>query len=324
MRLQNDITTLGTVEAVAVGGGSDVFSASKMGAGTNITREQIQNFGSIKRDLQDYARLDPRVVQTDKTRGELSVLGQNSRYNSVTIDGVSVNDTFGLEGNNLPTERQPISIDAIDEVQVNVTNYDVAQPRYSGANINAVTKSGTNDFHGSATYVFRDSDMVGDLDGAKFQGFQDEKTYGGTFGGPLVKDKLFFFLSYEKFARTAPGASNGPAGSGAAIGGEPRHARHPFALAKLRARFPDQVQYAVPLVALEDLERPVGRAVVRRNDEVHPRAEVVRDVRVDHVGLVLHEQGESQLHAPSLDWRRCRARATAPSSRGRLRRGRRA
>jgi hypothetical protein len=216
-RLQNDITTLGTVEAVAVGGGSDIFSASKMGAGTNVTHEQIENFGSIKRDLQDYARLDPRVSQTDKTRGEMSVLGQNSRYNSVTIDGVSVNDSFGLEGNNLPTERQPISIDAIDEVQVNVTNYDVAQPRYSGANINAVTKSGTNEFHGSATYVFRDSDMVGDLNGAPFRGFQDEKTYGATFGGPLLKDKLFFFLSYEKFIRTAPGASNGPAGSGAAV-----------------------------------------------------------------------------------------------------------
>ena len=117
----------------------------------------------------------------------------------------------------MPTEKQPISIDAIDEVQVNVTNYDVAQPRYSGANINAVTKSGTNDFHGSLSYIYRDADMVGDLNGAAFAGWQDEKTYGGTFGGPLLKDKLFFFLSYEKFERTGPGSSNGPAGSGVAI-----------------------------------------------------------------------------------------------------------
>lgn len=211
-----DATQLEAIQVVGIGG-SSVFSPDAMGATTSVTRQQIESLGSIKRDLQDYARLDPRVSQTDKTRGELSVLGQNSRYNSITIDGVSTNDTFGLEANSLPTEKQPISIDAIDEVQVNVTNYDVAQPRYSGANINAVTKSGTNDFHGSLSYIYRDSDMVGDLDDAEFSGFDKEETYGGTFGGPLLKDTLFFFLSYEKFTRTAPGASNGPAGSGAAI-----------------------------------------------------------------------------------------------------------
>ena len=208
-----------TLEGMTVVGssGSDVFQSTTMGAGTLVTKQTLETMGSIKRDLQDYARLDPRVAQTDKSRGEMSVLGQNSRYNSITIDGVSVNDTFGLEGNNLPTEKQPISIDAIDEVQVNVTNYDVAQPRYSGANINAVTKSGTNQFHGSLTYIFRDADMIGDLAGRPFIGWKDEKTYGGTFGGPLLKDRLFFFLSYEKFQRTASGASNGPAGSGSAF-----------------------------------------------------------------------------------------------------------
>lgn len=215
-QLNNDVATLGTVQAVA-SAGSSVFSSNAMGAGTTVGRDQIENFGSIKRDLQDYARMDPRVAQTDKTRGELSVLGQNSRYNSITIDGVSVNDTFGLEGNSLPTEKQPISIDAIDEVQVNVTNYDVAQPRYSGANINAVTKSGTNDFRGTLTYIYRDSDMIGDLAGRPFIAWKDEATYGGTLGGPILKDKLFFFLSYEKFERTASGAANGPAGSGTAF-----------------------------------------------------------------------------------------------------------
>ena len=89
----------------------------------------------INRDLQDYARLDPRLAQSDKERGEISAGGQNTRYNSITIDRVSTNDTFGLESNNLPTIRQPVSIDAIDEVQVNVTNYDVIQKGYTGANI---------------------------------------------------------------------------------------------------------------------------------------------------------------------------------------------
>jgi len=103
---------LGAVTVVGTGG---VFSSNAMGAGTDLSSEQLNNFPSIQRDLQDYARLDPRLSQTDKERGEISVAGQNSRYNSITVDSVSVNDTFGLEANNLPTIRQPISMDAIPE-----------------------------------------------------------------------------------------------------------------------------------------------------------------------------------------------------------------
>lgn len=202
--LQPEVTTLQEVVAVAAGGWEG-FSADKMGTGSVVTREQLEGFASIRRDLQDYARLDPRIAQTDKERGEISAGGQNTRFNSITIDGVTTNDTFGLESNNLPTERQPIPMDAIEEVQVNVANYDVTQKAYTGANVNAVVKSGTNDFHGSAYYIYRDSDMVGDdQDGNEFNGFIDEKTYGGTFGGPLLKDRLFFFTAYEKFERSSP------------------------------------------------------------------------------------------------------------------------
>lgn len=205
VQLQSDVTTLATVEAIAVGGSDVTFSADKMGAGSVITREQVEAFPSIKRDLQDYARIDPRISQTDKERGEISAAGQNSRFNAITVDGISINDTFGLEANNLPTERQPIPIDSIAEVEVNVANYDVTQTRYTGANINAVTKSGTNEFHGSVYGIYRDSDMVGDdEEGNEFRGFIDEKTYGATFGGPLIKDRLFFYLGYEKFERASP------------------------------------------------------------------------------------------------------------------------
>jgi outer membrane receptor for ferrienterochelin and colicin len=203
--------------AVTVVGGSTVINPTQMGAVTDISRAQLQALPSIQRNLQDYARLDPRLSQSDKTRGEISMAGTNSRYNTVTIDGVSTSDTFGLESNNLPTERQPISIDAIESVQVNISNYDVTQTRYLGANINAVTKSGTNDFHGSVTAIGRDNDMVGDLNGADFTAWDSERTYGATFGGPLIRDRLFFFLSYEKFKRTGPGSSNGPVGSGSSI-----------------------------------------------------------------------------------------------------------
>lgn len=213
--LNADITTLGTVQAVAVRG-SEVFTSDNMGAGTSVNREQLEGFFSLNRDLQDYARLDPRLSQTDKERGEISAGGQNTRYNTITIDRVSTNDTFGLESNNLPTIRQPISIDAIEAVQVNITNYGVTQKGYTGANINAVTKSGTNKFEGSAYYVYRDADMVGDgINDRPFTGFDEDTTYGATFGGPLIKDRLFFFLNYEKSERTAAGGDSGPVGSGA-------------------------------------------------------------------------------------------------------------
>ena len=214
VQLNNDVTTLDTVTAVAVGG-SDVFSSMKMGAGSNVTREQIEAFPSIERNLQDYARLDPRVVQTDKSRNEISVGGQNPRYNAIRVDGISTNDAFGLESNGLPTPRQPFSMDAIDEISVDVANYDVTISGGTGGVINAVTKSGTNEFHGSVYGLYRDNSMVRENeDGSDFSGFEDETTYGMTFGGPLVKDRLFFFLNYEKYEQGAAGPNFGPIGSG--------------------------------------------------------------------------------------------------------------
>jgi outer membrane receptor protein involved in Fe transport len=214
--LQNDVTTLGTVQAIAVAGGSDVFSATKMGAGSNVTRQQIEAFPSIERNLQDYARLDPRVSQTDKSRNEISVGGQNPRYNAIRVDGISTNDAFGLESNGLPTPKQPFSMDTIDEISVDVANYDVIISGGVGGVINAVTKSGTNEFHGSVYGLYRDNSMVRENeDGTDFSGFEDEQTYGMTFGGPLIKDKLFFFVNYEKYEQAAAGPTFGPVGSGA-------------------------------------------------------------------------------------------------------------
>ncbi len=209
------------VETIVVTGqniGSDKFSSTAMGAGTNISRAELDAFASIKRNLQDYARIDPRVSQTDKERGEISVAGQNSRYNSVTVDSVAINDTFGLEANGLPTLKQPISIDAIQSVQVNVSNYDVTQKGYTGANVNAVTKSGTNEFKGSISYVYRDDNWVGQrysrvndiyTDAPKFK----ESTKGFTLGGPIIRDKLFFFAGYEELKSTRGAPDFGPIGS---------------------------------------------------------------------------------------------------------------
>ena len=204
---------------------SDRFNSASMGAGTNLSNAQLNALASIQRSLQDYARTDPRLAQTDKERGEISAAGQNTRFNSITIDGVNVNDTFGLESNNLPTIKQPVSIEAIQSVQVNLSNYDVTQKGYTGANVNAVTKSGSNEFKGSLFWVMRDENMVGQrynrsagtyFDAAAFK----EETKGFTLGGPIVKDKLFFFAAYEDFfsSRTRPDFGAVGAGSGTTVG----------------------------------------------------------------------------------------------------------
>ncbi|MFY2765407.1 TonB-dependent receptor [Arenimonas sp. MALMAid1274] len=215
---QGDTTTLDVVEVTGTAIQSEVFSASNMGATTAVNREQLDAFASIQRNLQDYARLDPRLSQTDKERGEISLGGQNSRFNSITIDGVNTSDTFGLEANNLPTAKQPISIDTIESVQINVSNYDVTQTGYTGANINAVTKSGTNEFSGTLTYVYRDDRLAGDrlntTSGEYFDSPEfEEETKGITFGGPLIKDRLFFFAAYEEFTSSRLAPEFGPIGS---------------------------------------------------------------------------------------------------------------
>lgn len=208
-------TNLDTVQVTAVGGGSEVFSATKMGSGTNISQQQIEVAPSIGGNIQDLMRLDPRVTFIDRASGSISAGGQNPRFNSINIDGVSASDTFGLEGNNMPTRRQPVAMEAIEALDINLSNYDVSIAAAAGATVNAVTKSGTNEFHGSVYGTYRDGDWFGDNpEGQPFKGFTKEETYGMTLGGPIVKDKLFFFANYEKFKQAAPGADL----SGTALG----------------------------------------------------------------------------------------------------------
>ncbi len=207
-RVMEEMVVTGT----RVGG---VFDPSRTGTGTIVDRDRIEGLPSISRNIQDYVRTDPRISQVDKERGEISAGGQNTRFNNIRIDGVSTNDAFGLESNNLPTDRQPISIDSIEAINISLVNYDVALAGYTGASIDAVTRSGTNEFEGSVYYIYRDSDWTGKRDGNRFTGFEDESTWGVTFGGPIIRDTLFFFGSYERFTRSSASPIFGPAGSGA-------------------------------------------------------------------------------------------------------------
>ncbi len=205
-----------TLEEVTVTASAStlVFSPDNMGARTNITKQEIEAFPSIGRTLQDYVRFDPRIVQTDKERGQISAAGQNNRYNNIKIDGVPTNDQFGLNDSGLPSLNQPISIDWIQEFNVGISNYDVTQSDATGANINAVTKSGGNEFHGAVYGNFRNNDMVSDKP-SEFRAFEDEWTAGGYVGGPIVEDTLFFFLGYEEFERSGIAPDVGLIGSGA-------------------------------------------------------------------------------------------------------------
>ncbi|MGD9584002.1 MAG: carboxypeptidase regulatory-like domain-containing protein, partial [Lysobacterales bacterium] len=213
LTLNPDATQLEALEVVGTGVAS-VFSPDKMGAKTNITVEQIQEMPSIGRSIQDYVRFDPRIVQTDKERGEISAAGQNNRFNNIRIDGVPTNDQFGLNASGLPAVNNPISIDWIQEFNVGISDFDVTQKDFVGANINAVTKSGGNEFHGSAYGVYRDHNLVGD-DPSEFTAFDDEYTVGAYLSGPIIKDTLFFFLGYEEFQRSKIAPDVGIEGSGA-------------------------------------------------------------------------------------------------------------
>jgi outer membrane receptor for ferrienterochelin and colicin len=197
-----------TLEAIEVTASavSLTFTPDNMGARTNITREEIESFPSINRQIQDYVRFDPRVVINDKARGSISAAGQNERFNNIKIDGVPTNDQFGLNASGLPSLNQPISIDWIEEFNVGISNFDVTQADATGANINAVTKSGGNEFRGAVYGVYRDSDMVSD-EPSEFTGFDDEWTAGAYVSGPIIEDTLFFFVGYEEFERSSPGPS---------------------------------------------------------------------------------------------------------------------
>ncbi|MGJ7915831.1 TonB-dependent receptor domain-containing protein [Massilia sp. LXY-6] len=223
-----DATIGAPMQTVTVAGNrarADIFNRNNMGAGTSINNATLQTQASINRNLQDYARADPRVSQTDKERGEMSVAGQNSRFNSMTVDGVAINDTFGLEANGSPTARQPISIEAIQSVQVNVANYDVTQKGYTGGNINAVTKSGTNNWKGGVYYVYRDDRLSGQRFNTASGEYSDppkftETTKGVWASGPLVKDKLFLYALSEETSssRSAPDFGYIGQGQGTTVG----------------------------------------------------------------------------------------------------------
>lgn len=169
---------------------------------SNFSLKDIQMAPTVNRDIKDVIRVDPRIyINESGAHGdEIQCAGGNPRFNSLTVDGARMNDNFGLNSNGYPTVRIPFSYDAIDQVAVELAPFDVQYGGFTSCNINAVTKSGGNEVHGSVFYDYTSDSLKGDsLEGdAVPTGDYDEKRYGFNVGLPLIKDKLFFFAAYEK------------------------------------------------------------------------------------------------------------------------------
>ena len=160
----------------------------------------LENAPAINRDIKDIIRLDPRVYIDETNASAVQCAGANPRFNSLTVDGIRLNDNFGLNSNGFPTERLPFSFDAIEQVAVELAPYDVEYGGFTACNINAVTKSGANEIFGGAFIDYTTEGLKGDKadgDDIDIKGF-DEIRYGFNVGLPIVKDKLFLFAAYEK------------------------------------------------------------------------------------------------------------------------------
>ena len=189
--LTEDATELAEV---VVSGKASKFAGEKTGAATNINSQQITNLPTVSRSITDVTRLSPYGGNG------MSFAGSDGRTANFTVDGANFNNNFGLSSN-LPGGGNPISIDAIEELQVVISPFDVRQTNFIGGGVNAITKSGTNTFKGSAYIYHKNENMQGDaVKRQQIAGAREKAqttTYGFTLGGPIIKNKLFFFVNGE-------------------------------------------------------------------------------------------------------------------------------
>lgn len=189
-------------EVVVTGVRQSAFNTEKMGASSNISKADMALVPSLNRTLGDYTRLSPYSTGTG------SYVGREAYNTNVTVDGANFNNNFGLSGTNMPgVSGEPISMEAIEEIQVAVAPFDVRQSNFTGAGVNAITKSGTNHFRGSVYGFYRDQSFNGKKVGKTDLTVAEsaKQAYGFTLGGPIIKNKLFFFISGEKETTLTPG-----------------------------------------------------------------------------------------------------------------------
>jgi Carboxypeptidase regulatory-like domain/TonB-dependent Receptor Plug Domain len=207
--------SLATVtETITIVGEAPVIDTTRAGTASNVKREVIENLPTISRSITDVARTSPYFNESNTNGGDsfLSVAGRNNRYNNIQIDGAVNNDLFGLAASGTPggqTGVQPISYDALGEIQLVVAPYDVRQGGFSGGSINAVTKSGSNQLNGTGYFYSRSESLVGQIastfstDKTKVGLFNDRQG-GASLGGPIVQNKAFFFANVDIGRKKTP------------------------------------------------------------------------------------------------------------------------
>lgn len=199
-------------EVVITSNLSKVFNSNRTGASTSVSAKDIKNMPTISRSVSDFVKLSPQV---NTTGNGISIGGANNRYNNFQIDGTVNNDVFGLSAsgtNGGQAGTTPVSVDAIEELSVVIAPFDVRQGGFTGGGINAITKGGTNQVKGTA-YIFGNNEsLVGKYSVAQAKdakvGKYDDKTYGFSIGGPIIKDKLFLFVNGEASNKSVPSSFN--------------------------------------------------------------------------------------------------------------------
>ena len=205
--------------------GQSVFSETRAGTASNVSQAVLDALPTISRSLTDMARTSPYFNEANTNGGDsfLSVAGRNNRYNSISIDGAVNNDVFGLAASGTPggqTGTQPIGYDAIQELQLVVAPYDVRQGMFSGGAVNAITKSGSNTYSGSAFFYSRNQSLVGvipsvtDPNAETKVGQFSDRQGGFSLGGPIVRNKAFFFGNLDLGRKQTPNgwSANGTSG----------------------------------------------------------------------------------------------------------------
>ena len=211
------VKEIAVTETVTVTAQSDaIFASNRTGAATAVTRQEIAALPTISNRLESFVRLTPAMG------GNMSFAGQDNRMNNITVDGSYFNNSFGL--GNQPGDRTnvaPISMDAIEQIQVNVAPFDVRSGNFIGAGVNTVTRSGTNNFRGSGFYQWRDQDLTGTQakNSTVNVGTFKFTNYGGWAAGPVIKNRLFFFGNAEKEETEQPGTTFRANRGGEAAGG---------------------------------------------------------------------------------------------------------
>lgn len=207
-----------TLQTVTVTGSAIYAVQVALGPSKTFTLADLEDAPAINRNINDVISIDPRIYVDEAFNDSVQCAGANPRFNALTVDGVLLSDNFGLNSNGYPTERMPFPYDAIEQVSVELAPFDVKYGGFTACNINAVTKSGSNRFTGSVFYDYTDDSLQGDkLQGDSIDlGSFEEKRYGASIGGPIIKDRLFFFAAYEKL-KGANIFTRGPADASVAV-----------------------------------------------------------------------------------------------------------